>query len=121
MIADHESHLLPPRIKPCGEMLLAFDFPARPTPVCTSFQLSCGASLPDCHRQSFICMAFPVVSLLQVCIGSLVPPAGGVGGRPPATLSLLFYTWPSGALLANNAGDAPQSLFLGPLDLLLRW
>ena len=26
MIADHESHLLPPRIKPCGEMHLAFDF-----------------------------------------------------------------------------------------------
>ena len=30
-----------------------FRFPARPTPVCTSFRLSCGASLPDCHRQSF--------------------------------------------------------------------
>ena len=33
MIADHESHLLPPRIKPCGEMLLAFDFPPDP-PLC---------------------------------------------------------------------------------------
>ena len=30
-----------------------FRFPARPTPVCTSFRLSCGTSLPVCYRQSF--------------------------------------------------------------------
>ena len=93
MIADHESHLLPPRIKPCGEMLLAFDFPPDPP----LYALASGfpavpAFLFDAANPS-ICMAFLSVSFLQVCIGSLVPPAGGVGCRPPTTLRLLRYTW----------------------------
>ena len=87
-----DSHLLPPRIKPCGEMLLAFDFPPDPP----LYALASGfpavpAFLFDTANPS-ICMAFLSVSLLQVCIGSLVPPAGGVGCRPPATLRLLCYT-----------------------------
>ena len=68
-----------------------FRFPARPTP----------AFLFATANPS-ICMAFLNISFLQVCIGSLVPPAGGVGCRPPATLRLLCYTWPYGALLATT-------------------
>ena len=66
-----ESHLLPPRIKPCGEMLLAFDFPPDPPlyALASGF-LAVPAFLFDTANLS-ICIAFPSVSLLQVCIGSL--------------------------------------------------
>ena len=103
MIADQIRISCPPRIKPCGEMLLAFDFPPDPP----LYALASGfpavpAFLFDTANPS-ICMAFLSVSLLQVCIGSLVPPAGGVGCRPPATLRLLCYTCLSGAPLAKNS------------------
>ena len=121
MIADHESHLLPPRIKPCGEMRLAFDFPPDPPLCALASDFPAVPAFLFATANPSICMAFLNISFLQVCIGSLVPPAGGVGCRPPATLRLLCYTWPSGALLAKNGCDAPQSLFLGPPDPLFGW
>ena len=98
-----------------------FRFPARPTPVCTSFQLSCGASLPDCHRQSFHMHGIPASShFCRSALALLFHQPVVWAAALLLHLRLLCYTWPSGALLAKDGlrcTSIPLSRSSGPSAL----
>ena len=64
-----------------------FRFPARPTPVCTSFRLSCGTSLPVCYRQSFHLHGIPE-HLIFAGLHWLPCSTSRWCGRPPSCYTL---------------------------------